>query len=135
MAYRDDAESLKREVERMMAELAALRSERWQKLAALARRRLRDAAVIVGCLVVVALMDAWFGTCSNGPCKAVARREAMDFVERTRGLAPGTSTVYCAHAGGSSYYCFVTPRNGSTVRVRCEVNATWDVDGCRPHGE
>lgn len=132
MAYRDDAESMKREVERLRAEAAALRSERWQRLVAWARKRL---AGTVGCLVVVGLMAAWIGTCGNGPCKAVARKEALDFVERTRGFALGTSTVYCAQAYSNYYHCFVTPRNGQTIRVECNVHATWDVGGCRPHGE
>lgn len=135
MAYRDDAEALKREVERLRNEVDALRSQRWQKLADWARKRLRAAVVVVGCAFFVALIAAWFRTCGNGSCKAVARNEALAFVERTRGFPPGTSTVYCAQTSGPSYYCFATPRNGQTIRLRCDVNATWDVGGCRPDGE
>jgi hypothetical protein len=131
MAYRDDADTLKREVERLRSEVAALRSQRWQKLAEWARKHIRAAVVVAGC----AVFAAWFRTCGNGPCKAVASREALAFVERTRGFPPRASTVYCAQASGPSYDCFATPRNGQTIRLRCDVNATWDVGGCRPHGE
>lgn len=134
-AYRDDADALKREVERLRAEVAALRSQRWQKLAEWARKRLPGVAAIAGCAVFVALLAAWFRTCGNGPCKAVASREALAFVERTRGFPPGTSTVYCAQTSGPSYDCFATPQNGQTIRLRCDVIATWDVGGCRPSGE
>lgn len=134
-AYRDDAETLKREVDRLRNEVAALRSQRWQRLAEWARKKLRAVVVIAGCSVFVALLAAWFGTCSNGPCKAVARREALDFVERTTGVTRDTLTVYCAHTCDGGYRCFVTRRGAPIVELDCTVNATWDVGGCRPHGE